>query len=1307
MAPKKPNSPGKSPRRSTLGSPFKSPTPGRLARERAAKSPSLSPPRNNGGSNPRRPRQASAPLPLRNNGGRSPRRLRQASAPARSSAARSPGEKELSPLPDYESPPVRAASSPPITPRAQPAGSRLAGLLENPDMVTTPEDLRQTSDTGSIGLGIHNSDNGNSPRSPLFNAINGVLNLFGRGRRTSSEDRQRTPPEDRARANRVYQAERDADNLRWEIIQNAHGPDNLVADVAMYLEDNPGEDGPRNLLARIAQEHGEAASTAEDRFTLRYLEPIEYNSTPRDGSEPDTARLLAQMLTEELDLPGQSFATAFARWEEIVDSVVPLPADAVLPDDVYQPYDYLHRPLRADVLDFLETFGLRMLIRSLERTHPARAEDYLWMVRTINDAIPESYIRSGQEGIAVPQQNNEAISWDVTAILQNMTPVVALEATDRVLPGSRFGWAEEEADVPAAKRLADSQRLGLKVSLDIIRRLNKEGTEGPEWRFAFHVIHRHITTYGLRLLAEHLLSREEAEELRTGLETGRLDTVERRSRMNSEFVTSERIAAWLTDVAVQQSRERRAQENGNGGGGGGGDGDGGDGPDGGNGDEGPGFGGRGGGGDDHPNDGNGDGAEDLGNDQGQDDECAGSPCTVCGHRHLAQRRRIPDDNDDIRAGGGNGPDEYDPGDDHRDRRRSPSPGQTPPRRGARQPQNRHRRLPSDESASVGDRPERGGGRAGTDGANLVGAQAELHRRQEEYWTDNHNRFMRMLQDSDERWEQERAIERQAAVARLPGFEPNEVLQRRIDQLRAALRQARRRQAEQTAKRCREEANREISRLRSLRNEGDQPRLSQLMLEEPRLEQLVRDALTAGRDAAGAEPHGLVLPPLQGQAGPSTWNRQPRPASRNGAAQNNTRRAIDDDDDELYRLTPGVETRRPAQPRVSNPRSPVRAPPADGQDLLNDDGPQPSDEENVNESIEPNDQNDNGNNALQNTEPSDSNSPTQYAKSGSPDQPSLSRSPTQYAKSRSPAQAAATRSPTQNARSGSPDQPSLSRSPTQYAKSRSPALPAATRSPTQNARSPRATPYDGSPPPSSAPAAISQSPNGPAPSWSDLDFPDEGDDPSLIDYNEEDFLDDEDLNLLQEPQRGNGAPSSSASSSTFGDRTPTPPRPAVRRRSSSDDTPPPQMLVPVLPRGTIPEGTWVEPDSSEDSPAENTPAEGSPAEDSFSEDTSSEYGPATASSRGGKKTAAASKKGKSAAKPAAKKQTGGGKRAPKRPSPAPAPAPTPEPPAAAPRRSRRIQALDPVDDEGSPPSSPKRKRGGNGKDQDKGSKRAKK
>ncbi|KAK4955647.1 hypothetical protein LTR10_006586 [Elasticomyces elasticus] len=1196
MAPKKPNSPGKSPRRSTLGSPFKSPTPGRLARERAAKSASLSPPRNNGGSSPRRPRQISAPLPPRNNGVGSPRRSRQTSAPVRSSVPRSPVEEELSPLPDYESPPVRAASSPPITPRAQPAGSRLAGLLENPDMVTTPEDLRQASDTGSIGLGIRNNDNGNSPQSPLFAAINGVLNLFGRGRRTPSEDRQRTPPEDRARANREYQAERDADNLRWDIIRNAHGRDNLVDAVSIYLGDNPGENGPRNLLARIAQEHGESTSTAEDRFTLRYLELIEYNSTPRDGSEPDTAWLLAQMLTEELDLPGQSFATAFARWQEIVDSVVPLPADAVLPDDVYQPYDYLHRPLRADVLDFLETFGLRMLIRSLESTHPARAEDYLWMVRTINDDIPESYIRPGQEGIAVPEQNNEAISWDVTAILQSMTLVVALEATDRVLPGSRFGWAEEEADVPAAKRLADSQRLGSEVSLDIIRRLNEEGTEEPEWRFAFHIIHRHITTYGLRLLAEHLLSREEAEELRTGLKTGRLDTVEQRSRMNSGFVQTERIAAWLTDVAVQQSRERRTQENGNDGDGGDGGGDGGDGPDGGNGGGGADLGDGGGGGDENPNDGNVDGAEDRGNDQDEDDECAGSPCTVCGHRHRAQRRRTPDNNEDIRAGGGNGPDEYDPGDDHRDRRRSPSPGQTPPPRGARQPQNRHRRLPSDESASVGDRPERGGGRAGNGGANLVGAQAELYRMQEDYWTDNHAQFMRGLQESDERWERERAIERQAAVARLPSFEPNEVLQRRIDQLRAALEQARRRQAEQTAERCRAEADREILRLRSLRNSGDQPRLSQLMQEEPRLEQLVRDAVDARREAASLGPHGLLLrsplrSPLQGQAGPSTWNRQPRPTSRNGATQNNPRRAISEPDDELYESTP-VADRRPAQPRASNPRSPVRAPPADGQDLLNGDGPQPSDGENVIESIEPNDQNGNGNNAPRNTEPSESNSPTQYAKSGSPDQPSLTRSPTQYAKSRSPAQPAATGSPTEKARSS--------------------------------------------------------------------------------------------LSSLSSPAR---------------DPTSPPPPPAGRRRSSSNDTPPLQMLVPVIPRGTIPEGTYVASD-----PSEGSPTQGSPAEDSDSGDSSSEYGPAAAPSRGVKKTAAASKKGKAAAKPAAKKQADGGKRAPKRPPPTPsAPSPTPE----SPRRSRRVQALDPVDDESSPPASPKRKRGGNGKDQDKGSKRRKK
>ena len=123
-----------------------------------------------------------------------------------------------------------------------------------------------------------------------------------------------------------------------------------------------------DLFAFVAREQGGDAMYVRDRFRLRYFSQYEaenyYGSL---GFGDDRARV-AQMLYDELDLPGQRLSKALKMWEQVVQLAVPLD------DDSYRAESGIDRTLWVNVCMFIHDFGWPRLVEVITITHPKAAE---------------------------------------------------------------------------------------------------------------------------------------------------------------------------------------------------------------------------------------------------------------------------------------------------------------------------------------------------------------------------------------------------------------------------------------------------------------------------------------------------------------------------------------------------------------------------------------------------------------------------------------------------------------------------------------------------------------------------------------------------------------------------------------------------------------------------------------------------------------------------------------------------------------------------------------------------------------------
>ncbi|KAK0927379.1 hypothetical protein LTR91_003812 [Friedmanniomyces endolithicus] len=454
---------------------------------------------------------------------------RQTSEP---SSTRSPS---LPSLPDYETPPppYRSPSLPSLPDHESPPPVRSPSLPRLPDHEPTPGRSPSLPDyQPSPGRRDPLTRTPVTPLATVWSSIqNAVGYIYGYPRNSAPASPTLNGP--------AYGRED-----RWMTLRTAEGRRRLesVINDWLMMASNYNE-GLAQLIARIAQEHGESPEVTDQRFRLRYLgvERI------RDLQSQDLANRIAQMLVDELDLPGQRYITALQSWQEIVrgagnNAGSQPPLDSEVDDDLVK-----------RVQSFIQAHGFRIFLQCLNRTHRG---DTGFLFPGFFLQGPDDLNHYGlRTAVWQPNDDVEEISHFIAGLLQGIRPLEPFTAGTRLAPGSRPEYDEEADDSPEAGEYDAEQSRGVRYSLQAIRDLIAE--PGVTWRQVFHVYQRHILLYGMHDLvfdADTTLPRGLSELLRTRPE----DVAHDMARLNHRFNLEDGVAAMLADAAIARLRETTA-----------------------------------------------------------------------------------------------------------------------------------------------------------------------------------------------------------------------------------------------------------------------------------------------------------------------------------------------------------------------------------------------------------------------------------------------------------------------------------------------------------------------------------------------------------------------------------------------------------------------------------------------------------------------------------------------------------------------------------------------------------------------------
>ncbi|KAK0892056.1 hypothetical protein LTR02_013636 [Friedmanniomyces endolithicus] len=433
-------------------------------------------------------------------------------------------------LPDYESPPPVRSPSLPSLPDYEPTPDRSPSL---PDYQPSPDrNPRSVPRYRGLELNVGRRDPlTRTPVTPLATVWSSIQNAVGY---ICGYPRNSAP----ASPNLSGPAYGRED--RWMDLRTAEGRSSLesvIIDWLMMASDY--NEGLAQLIVRIAQEHGEPPEVTDQRFRLRYLglERI------RNMQSQDLANRIAQMLVDELDLPGQRYSTALHSWQEIVrgagnDAGSQPPLDFEVDDDLVQ-----------RVQSFIRVHGFRIFLQCFDWTHRGDAGD---LFPGFFAQGPDHQNRHGlRTAVWQPNDDVEEISHFIAGLLQGTRPLEPFTPGNRLAPGSRPEYDEEADDSPEAREYDAEQSRGVRFSLQAIRDLIAE--PGVTWRQVFHVYQRHILLYGMQDVvfdADTALPRGLSELMRTRPEDVAYDM----ARLNHRFSLEDGVAAILADAATVRLR---------------------------------------------------------------------------------------------------------------------------------------------------------------------------------------------------------------------------------------------------------------------------------------------------------------------------------------------------------------------------------------------------------------------------------------------------------------------------------------------------------------------------------------------------------------------------------------------------------------------------------------------------------------------------------------------------------------------------------------------------------------------------------
>ncbi|KAK0271781.1 hypothetical protein LTR35_013257 [Friedmanniomyces endolithicus] len=487
----------------------RNPLTGRFVRRQASEPPSTRSP-----SLPSLPDYGSPPPPDRSPSLRSVPDYVSPAPPYRSSS-----------LPDYESPPPVRSPSLPSLPDYEPT----------PDRSPSPPGYQPSPDRSPRSVPRHRGPDLNAgrrdpltrtPLTPLATVWSSIQNavgyIYGYPRNSAPVSPNLNGP-----------AHGRED--RWMNLRTAEGRvrlESVINDWLMMGSDD--NEGLAQLIVRIAQEHGEPPEVTDERFRLRYqgVERI------RNMQSQDLANRIAQILIDELDLPGQRYSTALHSWQEIVrgarnDASSQPSLDSEIDDDLVQ-----------RVQSFIRIHGFRIFLQCFDWTHRGDAGD---LFPRFFAHGPDHHNRHGlRTAVWQPNDDDEEISHYIAGLLQGLRPLEPFTAGNRLAPGSRPEYDEEADDSPEAE-----QSRGVPYSLEAVRDLIAE--PGVTWRQVFHVYQRHILLYGMQDIvfdADTTLPRGLSEFMRTRPQ----DIAHDLARLSHRFSLEDGMAAMFADAAIARLR---------------------------------------------------------------------------------------------------------------------------------------------------------------------------------------------------------------------------------------------------------------------------------------------------------------------------------------------------------------------------------------------------------------------------------------------------------------------------------------------------------------------------------------------------------------------------------------------------------------------------------------------------------------------------------------------------------------------------------------------------------------------------------
>lgn len=315
----------------------------------------------------------------------------------------------------------------------------------------------------------------------------------------------------------------------WDAILRSQGRDQLKLALERFLQHE--ETDLALLLTFVADANDEEPAVIRSRLDLRYLDE---GGSLQKMKQAQQALVLANMLLDEMDLPGNRFGTALHMWQKIVDSVTETnPLDRERADSI-----------SPRIIKFLRYHGLRRLVECLQQRHNTEAG----VLEALTDIVDtDSQTREMilyQPGPRERPDHHKLVAANVSSWLIGARKL-SFPRAKKGFTSSQEPWAALSTEIAPS---TGNQSFG-----SIVNAIN---CVPASWDIAYKRCLRHVGIFGVEdLIKEFLQSMTDADRS-VWMEAISDDWIERGKRHDPV----KRLAAVIADALTAAQRSTRGIE---------------------------------------------------------------------------------------------------------------------------------------------------------------------------------------------------------------------------------------------------------------------------------------------------------------------------------------------------------------------------------------------------------------------------------------------------------------------------------------------------------------------------------------------------------------------------------------------------------------------------------------------------------------------------------------------------------------------------------------------------------------------------